>query len=363
MQVKIVHIVANINPVNFGVWNAAIFASDYLLQKYSLESFLWVCSPPASHSIASSISVEFLGHHQSFAKTNLRERLKEFLPGHTVFVSHGCWLSPTWLGYELTKLGFYWVYTPHGMLEPWSINSKGWKKKLYFLAVERWRAKAADAIRAVSSVERNNLSILLKKPVTLIENGVDIVLYKKKEISEIVFLFLGRLHGKKGVALLAKAWDESMKNSTNAKLIIAGPDEGELEKIAPLINGNMSYVGPVYGEKKNRLLQQAHYFVLPSFSEGFPTSVVEAMSYGVIPVISQGCNFNAVFDSNLGYKIETTVMSIANQLKYLADRKVDDELSGRVADYVRANNSSSALGDKLFRFYSAITRDLKHEKE
>ena len=89
------------------------------------------------------------------------------------------------------------------------------------------------------------------------------------------------------------------------KLIIVGPDEGELAKILPLISGNIEYKGPLFDSEKSEVLQKAHYYFLPSFSEGFPSSVVEAMSFGAIPVITQGCNFPEVFEQHLGYEIST----------------------------------------------------------
>src|SRR5207249_4774582 len=68
---------------------------------------------------------------------------------------------------------------------------------------------------------------------------------KKKKI----FLFMARLHHKKGVLPLVKAWLHSpLQNNANYELVIAGPDEDELKKIKPLLaqSDNAIYVGPIY---------------------------------------------------------------------------------------------------------------------
>ncbi len=108
---------------------------------------------------------------------------------------------------------------------------------------------------------------------------------------------------KKGIVPLVKAWLQSaLLNNTACRLIIAGPDEGELPLIQSLITDatNIEYIGMVSGDAKDKLLASASYYLLPSFSEGFPTSLLEAMEKGAIPVITRGCNFNEVFEQNIG---------------------------------------------------------------
>ncbi|MEJ0030745.1 MAG: glycosyltransferase [Bacteroidota bacterium] len=87
---------------------------------------------------------------------------------------------------------------------------------------------------------------------------------------------------------MVEAWHAINSQNNSVKLIIAGPDEGELKHIQHLIKGNVEYAGAVYGDGKKKLLNEASYYLLPSYSEGFPTSVLEAMSYGQIPLISSG---------------------------------------------------------------------------
>src|SRR5690606_2109470 len=147
-------------------------------------------------------------------------------------------------------------------------------------------------VRAVSRPEKANLEKQLGRGVTLVENGVTLPEdLPPKDDQETLFLFMARLHYKKGVAPLVRAWKRVMDGAGEKTLVIAGPDEGELEKIRPLLTGNVRYIGAVYGKEKEDWLKRSHYYFLPSFSEGFPTSVLEAMSYGLTPLITAGCNF------------------------------------------------------------------------
>lgn len=354
MALKVVHIVDNVETINYGIWNAALFSSDLLEKKYGVSSFLWVCKggDAVRDVYANTIYLE----NRALSKKALDKLLcdQNLRIADTVFVTHGAWLQPTKIGCTLRKLGYKWIYVPHGMLEPWSMKQSRWKKTIYFFLVEKRLGNYANVIRAVSKNEQLNLQRHFRQPIELVENGVDVEPWRKKDCCEQVFLFLGRLHYKKGIVPLVQAWRNIM-TSTNKKLLIAGPDEGELDKIVPLMDKrNMQYLGPVYGEQKKDLLTRSHYFLLPSHSEGFPTSVLEAMSFGLIPLISKGCNFETVFVKHLGYNIEPDVSSIEKCLLHIQEKKFDNDLSEANRDFVYNAYSTTVIAQKLITLYSSI---------
>ena len=145
-----------------------------------------------------------------------------------------------------------------------------------------------------------------------------------------------------------------MKDETKFKLLIAGPDEGELEKIEIHLGNTIEYVGALYGEEKIKLWEIAHYYVLPSFSEGFPTSVVEAMSFGAIPIISKGCNFPQVFELGLGYEVSPDGKTLENVLRILLNKPFDNALSLKNIEYIKNYLTVEIIGEKLFAFYRRI---------
>jgi glycosyltransferase involved in cell wall biosynthesis len=225
-------------------------------------------------------------------------------------VTHGVWQYCTRWGAAAKSLGFHWVYTPHGMLEPWSMEQKWIKKKIYFSLIEKRLAQKADLVRAVGAPECANLRKNFLN-VEHIANGIypGDILKNPKDKSTITFLYLARLHHKKGVIPLAEAWLKSEAGkSDHHELLIAGTDDGEKDALVTLIQNsgaqNIKFLGPQFGSEKRELLEKAHFYILPSHSEGFPTSVVEAMGAGSIPIITTGCNFPEVFE--IGIAIRTT---------------------------------------------------------
>lgn len=357
MSFNVINVVSNVSKVNLGVWKAAIVGCSTLLQK-DVKCYLLVCQdkPNLPNEFeAPGLAVTFLGNGR-LSRRNLKKWVKDqsLQPETSVVVTHGSWLMPTKLGHWLKQQGFSWVYVPQGMLEPWSRRQGRLKKMIYFRMVEKQLVKKADAIRAVSKSEKLNLSALLKSEIYLIENGISVPPFlRKSDAQPTQFVFMARLHYKKGIVPLVKQWASVMKGS-NVRLKIAGPDEGELEKIGPYLKGNIEYIGPVYGYEKERLLRNSHYYCLPSYSEGFPSSVLEAMSYGMIPLISKGCNFPEVFDEELGYRLEPDDESIQQQLTMLSNKPFDHVKSEKGHVFVERFYSESAIGEKLFILYKDL---------
>lgn len=357
MSIQVVHIISNLSQINFGIWNAALFPGKWLAENTGIRTRVWVCEHNAGEAhIQIDYPITYLDQG-----TPLKQILKEnsFAQNNTIFVSHGCWLTPTRIGYQLRKLDYAWLYVPHGMLEPWSMNQGKVKKSVYYFLYEGRFNRAASRVRAVSEKEQKNLAVKLRRSVDQIENGIQIVPYPKKKTEKLIFLFMARLHFKKGILPLVKAWKGVMGRDPRKKLIIAGPDEGELKNIQPFLGKNVKYAGPVYGEDKSDLLKNAHYYLLPSYSEGFPTSVLEAMGYGLIPLISKGCNFNAVFDQRLGHQVEPDTDSIAKVLRKLKAVKFDAALSLRNHEFIMKNFSEECIGRKLFTLYMEMIANTK----
>jgi glycosyltransferase involved in cell wall biosynthesis len=356
MHRKAIHIVSSLGSINFGIWNAAIFAFDFLQTTHSISSYVWVPGTPGSTPLYPvDLQIQWLGR-SPLDDVTINEALaaNDLNPSNTVVVSHGSWLLPTRLARRLVKKGFHWIYVPHGMLEPWSMSQNKLKKTIFFNLLEKRLVSHSTRIRAVSKKERDNLSARFQRPVDLVENGVYLPPLSRKSTTHRTFLFLSRLHHKKGIVQLAKGWHLAMKERSDCRLIIAGPDQGEFHKIKPYLSANAEYVGAVYGREKEALLNEAHYFLLPSFSEGFPVSVLEAMSFGLIPLISEGCNFNEVFEEKLGLRLEADVEQISKTLNDIVMSSYDESLSSKNRFFIQANFSEKTIGNKLFNLYSSL---------
>jgi poly(glycerol-phosphate) alpha-glucosyltransferase len=85
----------------------------------------------------------------------------------------------------------------------------------------------------------------------------------------------------------------------------------------PLAAFPLLFTGPAFGEQKDQLLRAASAFILPSFSEGLPMSVLEAWAYGLPVLMTDHCNLPEGFANNAAIRIGTDVESIAAGLRTL----------------------------------------------
>lgn len=134
------------------------------------------------------------------------------------------------------------------------------------------------------------LEVAPKANVVVLPNYVELPepAEKPKNNTKINVLFLGLIGERKGIYDLLPAFAAAVKNVPQLFLRIGG--NGEVEKVRALIHelgleAHVEFLGWVSGNAKNELLRDADIFVLPSYNEGLPVSILEAMSWG-IPVIT-----------------------------------------------------------------------------
>ena len=161
-------------------------------------------------------------------------------------------------------------------------------------------------------------------PPVVVYNGVDDFLTNNSPISQKkdVVLFLGTLGQRKGSYDLIKAFKLVVDSNKYAKLILAGG--GEIEECKSLakklnIEGSVIFKGWINYSEKKELLNSSKIFVLPSYNEGFPLSILEAMSVG-IPVISTNIGGipEQIVNNESGYIIEAGDINVlAEKINFL----------------------------------------------
>ncbi|HTF28262.1 MAG TPA: glycosyltransferase [Flavitalea sp.] len=358
MQGRVINIVDNVKATNAGVWNAAISTAQELSDR-SWFSELWF---PDSKAPTVDLPVKLYplrSRRLSEVDRIIQER--DLNRNRDLIVTHGCWSYCTRWGWAFQRLGFKWLYTPHGMLEPWALTQKFLKKKLYLKLFEMPMARHSSAIRAVSTSESHNLGRIFKNTkLQVIPNGVLIKPLPFEKVSNITqYLFLGRLHRKKGILELVLGWKKSiLNNNPKYRLVVAGPDDGELKKLSNYISSssNIVYVGPVFGEEKDKLFSESTFFVLPSHSEGLPTSILEAMSNGLYLLISSGCNLPEVFSLNLRMRVKPVADLIAEKLTESSLLPIDmrNEKILLAREFVLENFSIRSVALQQLEFYQTL---------
>lgn len=254
---------------------------------------------------------------------------------HCVHVN-GLWGSLNWLGlvYKKRNLQSKLIISPHGMLDPWALKQRrNVKTILLRLFVKKSLAKA-NFVHALGDSEAESIrKVLATANIRIFPNGIDVpkVPALKNFKVPIDILFLGRIHEKKGVFELLDAIEslnqDEKKLGVNFRFLFIGWGEKntvkQFEKRVSEVGSNTEYLGPVFGRKKLDYLMGVDYFILPSFSEGLPMSILEAWACGVPSLHSVQCNLDIGFKE--GCSIETPPRSteIKNQLVRVLD--ISDE--------------------------------------
>jgi len=153
--------------------------------------------------------------------------------------------------------------------------------------------------------------------------------YNNSELVKI--LFLGRLGKRKGIYDLIDA--AKHLKSRNIEIDLFG--DGNLEEFKKLIEDNnlqekVKIMGWISGEKKDEVLRNSDIFILPSYSEGLPMSILEAMAVG-LPVISTpvGGIPEAVEDGINGFLVKAgDCVELTKKIDLLADDRALREEMG-----------------------------------
>jgi glycosyltransferase involved in cell wall biosynthesis len=263
------------------------------------------------------------------------------------FQLHGVWMSPS---FSLRLRNMFRkdvpiLISPHGMLDPWIINRNAWKKNLARSVWENSLWQSANVFRALNLEEAAAIKKLLpNKPVCVIPNGINAVEFGLLQSFQLrrlgkppVLLYLGRLHEKKCVLELIHAWKLFKAAAKSDWLLeIAGwGDKEYTNAVTTLIKevneSSISFLGPVFGDQKQKVLGGASAFILPSRSEGLPISVLEACTYGLLPIISKDCNLPELLSDYPAILVGTEPKEIAVALltlnsKPLSEVSADGEL-------------------------------------
>lgn len=254
--------------------------------------------------------------------------------------THGLWRFPQWAATQAAhRYKVPYIVSPHGMCEPFELRNKAWKKKLFFQLFERRILEQAAAIHAITDAERNHCEQLHNgNNIRVIPNGVEIASPVTShslqeflpETSSItpqhqLILYLGRLHPKKGLNLLLPAFAKVLERHPKSRLVLAGPDpigyKATLVEMSDALRlrDKVLFPGMVSGPTKLALLQRADLFVLPSYSEGFSMSVLEALAAARPVVITHQCYFDRVEEERCGRVVATSPLQIAQAINDLLD--------------------------------------------
>jgi len=246
---------------------------------------------------------------------------------------HGVWGSILKAAAEVAfGRGVPYCFQPHGMLDPWSLGQKRWKKRIGLAVGYGAALRRSSFIHALNGDEARLIKPLnLGERTVIIPNG-----FFFEEISPLpqmgtfraahpelgsqpYILFLARLHPKKGLDILADAFSLLARQREDVRLVVAGPDGGaradfEARVASADVTDRVHVVGALYGRDKFAALVDAACFCLPSRQEGFSVAITEAMACAVPVVISEACHFPEVSDAKAGIVVPLRVDALVAAL-------------------------------------------------
>lgn len=212
------------------------------------------------------------------------------------------------------------VFSPRGMLSPYSFQSGRSIGKKLFQAIIGKRLLRNTILHATSELELKECqNIIPNWPHFVLPNILDLpknLLERSKTgATPLNLMFLSRIHPKKGLELLFEALST---NNGSWVLNIAGDgEEAYIEKLKELatqfgIASKIHWLGWVDGAAKFELLAQQDLLVLTSYNENFANVIIESLAVGTPVLVSNQVGlWEYVQQNNLGWVSALDAQAIA----------------------------------------------------
>lgn len=311
---------------------------------------------------------------------DILEKLKNIKPD--VVHAQGIWMYFSHANSRYhTKTGTPYIITPHGMLDPWQLKQSFYKnltKKIVLKLYESKHLKHASCIQALSYSELEAVrSFGLNNPVAIIPNGIELPALVSRDSESVkppyrweiiqgrkTLLFLGRIHYKKGLDNLLRAWSLTFPEKHDWQLVIAGETTDKvymrslIESTERLgVEKTVLFVGGQFGQDKESCFINADAFILPSFSEGLPVAVLEAWAYKLPVLMTSFCNLPEGFDRKAALNIEPDPESIASGIQNLIALSIDQrhQLGTNGYNLVKEKFTWESVAHSTHQMYTWIT--------
>ncbi len=304
--------ILHVNPTADRAYGGPVhwtFESSAVLKEMGVRSVLLTADAPDSEAIRTA-PMEAVGTGPgSMGAFAHCPALPRWIAGHAsefdAVIFHAIFTHGTWAGWKAARqAGLPFFAFPHGMLDPW-FNQRVPMKRLKKQATWSWGTypalRESDRVLFTNEPERELAEKSFRpyrvrpavirygasRPAFDSEGARAEMLAALPELAgRRYFLFLSRLHHKKGVDLLIQAYADVVGRDDGWRLVAAGPVEPgygeEMRRIAAElgIEDRVLFPGMARGGLKWGLLQDSEALALPSHQENFGIALAESMAVG-----------------------------------------------------------------------------------
>lgn len=236
-----------------------------------------------------------------------------------------------------------------------------------FMSLESEVIKNSDIVTTVSESctnEINNVYNLTDKAIT-VNNGVDSNFFapkKNKSIENPYILYTGRLDSRKGLLDLVKAAKDVYEEYPNIQFILVGNGslgkylKKEVSKLG--LNNNFRFVGFVPHAEILEYYQNSTIYVTPSYYEGLPTTLLEAMSCGIASIATdvEG-NSELIKDGENGLLVPPRRPELLAEaiIKLVNDENLRKNLGKNARNHIINNYDWNIITDNFEQIYKSIS--------
>ena len=351
---KILHVISSLNLEAGGVAQGVISITKFY-KNCNVEPTVLSFDEP-EHNLPETEHLSLVRMGKGKAGTfsyhpQLVTWLKQYAHEYDAVIVDGLWQYHGYGVYKALKESNipYYVFT-HGMLDPWFKHEyplKHLKKYVYWFLAQFSVLRNAKAVLFTCEDEKllaRESFWPYKVREEIVGYGTSITDIAKNanpgdfhnEYPELegkrLFLFLSRIHEKKGCDLLIQAFAKVAKSNPDLHLVMAGPDQtglqADLNKIADDygIENCITWTGMIKNEVKWGAMKAAEVFILPSHQENFGIAVAEALAVGTPVLISNKVNiWREIKEMNAGLVENDTLEGTQKLIQAWLDLSEDEK--------------------------------------
>ena len=351
---KILRVISSMNPKSGGPAQGIRNAIPHIQKLGILNDVICLDEENMEYGTTDDFTIHKVGKGKTAYQYQpiLLEWLSENMTNYDVVLVHGLWQYHNLAVYKAikklkkqSKKAPKVVVLPHGMMDPYfqTAPDRKWRalrNEMVWHSIEKKCINAADAIFYTCQEEMHLAATTFKgyAPQKAVNVGYGIqappentFLFEKAfhqmcsaVANKKYWLFLSRIHEKKGVDLLIKAYDAlSKQNPALPELVIAGPNQSafaqEMMQLAA-VNPKIHFPGMLQGEAKWGAFYNCEAYLLASHQENFGIAIVEAMACKKAVMISKHINIWKEIEAGKGGWIleDLSQEAIADQLAVIA---------------------------------------------